>query len=207
MSRSVNDRTESADTRVATAAKAIRSLLDAHRYPGRSDSSHPSTAIVLGSGLGSLADKIDGAVAIPFTEIPGFARSTASGHRGQRCQARVLHATEDPGERRLAAARWAPENDRGKSSPGDQGVQRSTRRKQLFVTDEIFEGSRSHALGEGGVGLEFSLDAFREELEGVVRGWWRSHRASVAESRASPDPGRPSAGPRRAVKRGRSGTR
>lgn len=41
------------------------------------------TAVVLGSGLGSLADKIESAIAIPFAEIPGFARSTASGHRGQ----------------------------------------------------------------------------------------------------------------------------
>lgn len=49
--------------------------LDAHGSTG--------TAIVLGSGLGSLADKIESPRAIPFAEIPGFARSTAGGHRGQ----------------------------------------------------------------------------------------------------------------------------
>ncbi|QDV42637.1 Purine nucleoside phosphorylase 1 [Stieleria neptunia] len=41
------------------------------------------TAIVLGSGLGSLADKIESPVIVPFGDIPGFAHSTASGHRGQ----------------------------------------------------------------------------------------------------------------------------
>jgi purine-nucleoside phosphorylase len=41
------------------------------------------TAIVLGSGLGSLADKIESATAVPYDSIPGFARTTAGGHRGQ----------------------------------------------------------------------------------------------------------------------------
>ncbi len=40
-------------------------------------------AIILGSGLGGLADEIQDAVAIDYHDIPGFARSTASGHRGQ----------------------------------------------------------------------------------------------------------------------------
>lgn len=43
----------------------------------------PEVAIVLGSGLGPLADEIDEAVTIPYTEIPGFAASTAPGHAGQ----------------------------------------------------------------------------------------------------------------------------
>lgn len=42
-----------------------------------------TTAIVLGSGLGGLADKIVSPVAISYHDIPGFARSTASGHKGQ----------------------------------------------------------------------------------------------------------------------------
>lgn len=41
------------------------------------------SAVVLGSGLGALADQIESPVTIPFGEIPGFAKSTASGHRGQ----------------------------------------------------------------------------------------------------------------------------
>ncbi|MDR2533404.1 MAG: purine nucleoside phosphorylase I, inosine and guanosine-specific [Tannerellaceae bacterium] len=42
----------------------------------------PPTAIILGSGLGSLADCIEDATVIPYSEIPHFARSTAAGHRG-----------------------------------------------------------------------------------------------------------------------------
>ncbi|HEX6940798.1 MAG TPA: purine-nucleoside phosphorylase [Longimicrobiales bacterium] len=42
----------------------------------------PRVMMVLGSGLGSLADALEDAVRIPFAEIPGFAPATAEGHRG-----------------------------------------------------------------------------------------------------------------------------
>ncbi len=40
-------------------------------------------AIVLGSGLGPLADKVEQAVKIPYNEIPNFPKSTVEGHAGQ----------------------------------------------------------------------------------------------------------------------------
>jgi len=43
----------------------------------------PKTAIVLGSGLGAFADKLENAVRIPYPEIPHFATSTVEGHAGQ----------------------------------------------------------------------------------------------------------------------------
>ncbi len=43
----------------------------------------PKVAIVLGSGLGNLAEKIDIKVAIPYSEIPNFPVSTVEGHKGQ----------------------------------------------------------------------------------------------------------------------------
>lgn len=43
----------------------------------------PVVAIILGSGLGDLADEIEQPVIIPYTEIPHFARSTVSGHAGR----------------------------------------------------------------------------------------------------------------------------
>ena len=43
----------------------------------------PSVAIVLGSGLGALADDVQGADRIPYEKIPGWKRSTAPGHAGQ----------------------------------------------------------------------------------------------------------------------------
>ncbi len=42
----------------------------------------PQVGIVLGSGLGDLADRIESATVIPYSEIPHFKTSTASGHKG-----------------------------------------------------------------------------------------------------------------------------
>lgn len=43
----------------------------------------PETAIVLGSGLGQLADKLEDAVVIPYEELPHWKSSTAPGHNGR----------------------------------------------------------------------------------------------------------------------------
>lgn len=42
----------------------------------------PEVGIVLGSGLGKLADSITSHVTIPYKSIPGFPVSTATGHKG-----------------------------------------------------------------------------------------------------------------------------
>lgn len=43
----------------------------------------PKIGLILGSGLGSLADQIENAVAIPYSELPGFPVSTVAGHAGR----------------------------------------------------------------------------------------------------------------------------
>lgn len=43
----------------------------------------PEIGLVLGSGLGGLADTLENAVAIPYSDIPGWPLSTVHGHRGQ----------------------------------------------------------------------------------------------------------------------------
>ncbi len=43
----------------------------------------PIAAIVLGSGLGRLADDVENAVRIPYGDLPGWKRSTAPGHAGE----------------------------------------------------------------------------------------------------------------------------
>ena len=43
----------------------------------------PEVGIVLGSGLGGLADDLVDAVAIPFSELPGWPPATAPGHIGR----------------------------------------------------------------------------------------------------------------------------
>ena len=42
----------------------------------------PSDGIILGSGLGKLADEIENPIEIPYGTIPGFPVSTAIGHKG-----------------------------------------------------------------------------------------------------------------------------
>jgi purine-nucleoside phosphorylase len=44
---------------------------------------HPKIGLVLGSGLGAFADRMSDAARIPYSQIPGFPRSTAIGHAGQ----------------------------------------------------------------------------------------------------------------------------
>jgi purine-nucleoside phosphorylase len=43
----------------------------------------PTVGLILGSGLGSLADAIEGAEAIPYAEIPHFPQTTVTGHGGR----------------------------------------------------------------------------------------------------------------------------
>jgi purine-nucleoside phosphorylase len=43
----------------------------------------PDVAIILGTGLGGLAEEIGERTAIPYGEIPGFPVSTAPGHKGE----------------------------------------------------------------------------------------------------------------------------
>ena len=60
--------------------RAIHAASDAlvERMGGRK----PQIGIVLGSGLGLLADQIEDPLVIPYNELPGFPVSTAIGHKG-----------------------------------------------------------------------------------------------------------------------------
>lgn len=43
----------------------------------------PTVGLILGSGLGVLADEINDSKVIPYSEIPHFPQSTVTGHKGQ----------------------------------------------------------------------------------------------------------------------------
>ncbi len=58
---------------IAAAADVIRA-----RFPRR-----PDAAVILGTGLGRLADGIDVEAAIPYAEIPGFPEPTVEAHHGR----------------------------------------------------------------------------------------------------------------------------
>jgi purine-nucleoside phosphorylase len=65
-------------TRAESAAMVIRMKLSQKPHLGV-----PEIAVVLGSGLGAFAEELQDSVAIPYTDIPNFPRSTAIGHAGR----------------------------------------------------------------------------------------------------------------------------
>lgn len=61
--------------KIYRAADYVKAVLDERKLK-------PQVGIILGSGLGKLADRIGDPVVIPYRDIPGFPVSTASGHKG-----------------------------------------------------------------------------------------------------------------------------
>ena len=55
----------------------------AQQIKSKIGSYEPKIGIILGSGLGGMADAIENPVVIPYEEIDGFPRSTVSGHAGR----------------------------------------------------------------------------------------------------------------------------
>lgn len=55
-------------------ARALREKLNGFR---------PKVLVILGSGLGALADEVENPVAVPYSEVPHMKHSTAPGHKGQ----------------------------------------------------------------------------------------------------------------------------
>jgi len=62
-------------------ASALTATVAAVR--GRIGNRAPEIAVVLGSGLGGLADRLADAVRVPYGEIPGFHVPTVQGHSGE----------------------------------------------------------------------------------------------------------------------------
>ena len=61
----------------------VEKIMNAAEYiAAKLDGRKPFAGIVLGSGLGRLADKIENPTVIPYKDIPGFPVSTAVGHKG-----------------------------------------------------------------------------------------------------------------------------
>lgn len=67
--------------RIYKAAEYVKGVLEAVSS-GNGGALMPTVGIVLGSGLGRLAEQITDAVTIPYKDIPGFPVSTATGHKG-----------------------------------------------------------------------------------------------------------------------------
>ena len=62
----------------------------------RSGHPMPTIAIVLGSGLGKLGEKIENPLVIPYRDIPHFKASTAVGHKGNLIVGTLSHSATQP---------------------------------------------------------------------------------------------------------------
>jgi len=56
---------------------------EAKQFIEKKMNNKPTIGLILGSGLGVLAEEILNPVKIPYNEIPGFPTSTVAGHKGQ----------------------------------------------------------------------------------------------------------------------------
>lgn len=58
-------------------------ILEARDFIMNKTEYRPTIGLILGSGLGSLADEIENPIVIPYSEIPHFAKSEAVGHANE----------------------------------------------------------------------------------------------------------------------------
>ncbi|QQY80633.1 purine-nucleoside phosphorylase [Keratinibaculum paraultunense] len=61
----------------------IKKIKESIEYVQNICNKEPKIGLILGSGLGSLGDKIKDSTIIPYEEIPNFPVSTVEGHKGQ----------------------------------------------------------------------------------------------------------------------------
>jgi purine-nucleoside phosphorylase len=60
-----------------------RNVVEARDFINTKTQGRPLVGIILGTGLGILAEKIEGKLAVPYSEIPHFPVSTVEGHAGE----------------------------------------------------------------------------------------------------------------------------
>ena len=94
-----------------------------------------------------------------------------SGHHGrERLEGRVRTGVgrDQSGERRLAAAGRAPEEQRGQLAGVEQCAQRGAFAQQRLLARHLFERARTHAVGQRRPGIELGLRRGGEQLELAV---------------------------------------
>ena len=61
----------------------LKKLKETEKFIRSNINEIPKIAIILGSGLGTLADEIENKIVIPYKDIPNFPISTVMGHKGE----------------------------------------------------------------------------------------------------------------------------
>ena len=83
----------------------------------RSGHPMPTIAIVLGSGLGKLGEKIENPLVIPYRDIPHFKASTAVGHKGNLIVGTLSHSATQPLSHSYSAGPTTTSASRGPTPP------------------------------------------------------------------------------------------
>ncbi len=124
----------------------------------------PACAIILGSGLGGLADRIEKARRIPFRDVPGFPQATVHGHAG------VLIAGELAGRAVLAmAGRFHLYEGHAPRLAGyPVRVLHALGARTLFVSNAAGGINRNFAAGDLMVIADHINLMFRNPLEGML---------------------------------------
>lgn len=130
----------------------------------------PTVALVLGSGLGDLADLLEGPIVIPFGELPNLPAPSVHGHRGQLflgtwAQRRVLV---------FAGRVHYYEGHPWRSVVQPVKLAHQLGARELILTNAV--GGIRDDLGPG------SLVAISDHMEWTRQFWWRS----PGEPRKSP---------------------
>ncbi|MGM9967390.1 MULTISPECIES: purine-nucleoside phosphorylase [unclassified Rummeliibacillus] len=61
----------------------VQDIIEAKEFILSKTTKKPKIGLILGSGLGNLADEIENPISIPYSEIPHFAKSSAVGHANE----------------------------------------------------------------------------------------------------------------------------
>ncbi|MEO7966860.1 MAG: purine-nucleoside phosphorylase [Gemmatimonadaceae bacterium] len=124
----------------------------------------PAAAIILGSGLGELAGRIDGATNVAYGEIPGFEAPTVEGHAGQ-----LIHGTLGGREVLALAGRFHMyEGHDAAHSSFPVRVVHALGAKTLILSNAAGGIRRSFAAGSLMVVVDHINFMFRNPLIGVV---------------------------------------
>lgn len=71
-------------------SSAITTLIEQLKRHEKLQVLQPKTALLLGTGLGTLTHELESSVRIPYKQLPGFPQSTVSGHAGQLVFGKLL---------------------------------------------------------------------------------------------------------------------